>query len=89
MSVDCCPGLGFAAGPRRADAGEDGRDGLVAENEQGSNGSDGVRLNGVASRSANLGDEAFGPELLEVVRGVANGVIARLAKRGSRTTRGG
>ena len=45
VAVDAVPGLGFSTHPWAADAGEDGRDDLVAEGEQGGDGARGQRWN--------------------------------------------
>ena len=57
--VDRSPGGGLASYPRASDAGEDGRDDLVAEGEQGGDGAGGWCWGLVAQRPAWLDDEVL------------------------------
>ena len=76
VAVDGGPGCGFAAHAGAAHAGEDGGDDLVAEGEQGGDGTGRVGRDVAAAGPAGLAGQALGAEFAEVVGGLA-GCVGR------------
>ena len=74
VAVDAGPGAGFAAHPWAADAGEDGRDDLVAQGEQRGDGARGGCPDAVAARPSGFVDELLAAQFAQVVAGLADGV---------------
>ena len=74
VAVDGGPDLRFASHAGAADPGEDRRDDVVAEGEEGSDGAGGLRRDVVAACPAGFAGEALSAEFPEVIGSLPGGV---------------
>ena len=75
VAVDRCPGGGFAPSSRAPDAGQDGTDHLVADQEQRSDGASRIWGDPVAPGSSWFVEHLLAAELAQVVGGLAGAVV--------------
>lgn len=76
MSVDAAWRLGVGLEMRGGDSGEDGLEHLVAQDDEGSDGTEGMGQEAIAAGAGHLSDPPLASELLEVVGGAA-GTVGR------------